>query len=100
MSIRDITNVQKIRSFPWLYGGQAANTVFILLTWFGGILPLFLNALGFTKMQIGMVLSVPFFFSLLSLLVAAWVVRRGVKRIFLWCFGMRTIITALLGATP
>lgn len=95
-----LTTTDKIRAFPWYFGGQAANVVFILLTWFGGILPLFLNALGFTKMQIGVVLSLPFFFSLLSLLVAGWVVRRGVKRIFLWCFGTRTIVTALLGVAP
>ncbi|MFH1969275.1 MAG: MFS transporter [Verrucomicrobiota bacterium] len=100
MSIQDITNVQKIRAFPWYYGGQATNVVFIILTWFGGILPLFLNALGFSKTQIGVILSLPWFFSLLALLVSGWVVRRGVKRIFLWCFGARTIVTVLLGLTP
>ncbi|MFA5043836.1 MAG: MFS transporter [Kiritimatiellia bacterium] len=97
---QSLTTAEKIRAFPWYYGGQAANVVFIILTWFGGILPLFLNALGFTKMQIGVALSLPFFFSLFSLLVAAWVVRRGVKRVFIRCFGLRTIITALLGVAP
>ncbi|MBU0716138.1 MAG: MFS transporter [Verrucomicrobia bacterium] len=98
--MQDLTNVQKIRAFPWYFGGQATTVVFAILTWFSGILPLFLNALGFSKTQIGVILSLPWFFSLLSLLVAGWVVRRGVKRIFLWCFGMRTIVTVLLGAAP
>ncbi|MCG2660109.1 MAG: hypothetical protein L6437_07690 [Kiritimatiellae bacterium] len=97
---QSLTTAEKIRAFPWYFGGQATTVVFIILTWFGGILPLFLNALGFSKTQIGVILSVPWFFSLLSLLVAGWVVRWGVKRIFLWCFGARTIVTALLGAAP
>ena len=97
---QSLTTAAKIRAFPWYFSGQATNVVFVILTWFGGILPLFLNALGFTKMQIGVALSIPFFFSLLSLLVVGWVVRRGVKRIFLWCFGMRTMVTALLCLAP
>ncbi|MFH1475928.1 MAG: MFS transporter [Verrucomicrobiota bacterium] len=95
-----LTTVEKIRAFPWYFGGLVFTNVFALLTWFSGILPLFLNALGFSKTQIGIVLSLPWFFSLLSLLVSGWVVRRGVKRIFLWCFGARTIVTVLLGVAP
>lgn len=97
---QSLTTSGKIRAFPWYFGGQATNLVFIILTWFGGILPLFLNALGFSKTQIGVILSLPWFFSLLALLVSGWVVRRGVKRIFLWCFGARTVVTVLLGLTP
>lgn len=95
-----LTTVEKIRAFPWYFGGQATNVVFIILTWFGGILPLFLNALGFSKTQIGVILSLPWFFSLLSLLVMGWVVRRGVKRVFLWTYGVRTVVTVLLGTAP
>ena len=97
---QSLTTTEKIRAFPWYFGGQATNVVFVLLTWFGGILPLFLNALGFSKTQIGVILSLPWFFSLLALLVSGWVVRRGVKRIFLWCFGARTVVTVLLGIAP
>ncbi|MDD5676600.1 MAG: MFS transporter [Kiritimatiellae bacterium] len=97
---QSLTTAEKIRAFPWYFGGQAANVVFVILTWFSGILPLFLNALGFSKTQIGVILSLPWFFSLLALLVSGWVVRRGVKRIFLWCFGARTVVTILLGIAP
>jgi len=97
---QSLTTADKIKAFPWYYGGQATNVVFAILTWFSGILPLFLNALGFSKTQIGVILSLPWFFSLLALLVSGWVVRRGVKRIFIWCFGARTIVTVLLGLTP
>ncbi len=95
-----LTTADKIRAFPWYFGGQAGNVVFTIVTWFGGILPLFLNALGFSKTQIGVVLSLPWFFSLFSLLVSGWVVRRGVKRIFVWFFSARTMVTVLLGVAP
>lgn len=97
---RPLTTAAKIRAFPWYFGAQGANVVFIILTWFGGILPLFLSALGFSKTQIGVVLSLPWFFSLISLVAAGWVLRWGVKRIFLWCLGLRTIVTALLTVAP
>ncbi len=97
---QSLTTSDKIRAFPWYFGGQASNFVFIILTWFGGILPLFLNALGFSKTQIGVILSLPFFFSLFALLFSGWAVSWGVKRIFLWGFGTRTIFTVLLGAAP
>ena len=42
MSTGPITTAQKVRALPWYYSGQGANVVFILLTWFGPILLLFL----------------------------------------------------------
>ncbi len=100
MQFQPISTAAKIRSFPWYYGAQASNVVFILLTWFGPVLPLFLNALGMSKSQIGLILAIPFFCSLLSLLVSGWVLRRGLKRVFLWGYGLRMAITAGLLAAP
>ncbi|MCX6993663.1 MAG: MFS transporter [Kiritimatiellaeota bacterium] len=98
--MQDITNVQKIRAFPWYYSGQAANIVFVLLSWFGPILPLFLDALGLTKTQIGLILAIPFFCTPVSLLVSRWIQRRGVKKMFLWSLGLRTLVTGGLCAAP
>lgn len=100
MQTQNITTVQKIRAFPWYYGGQTANVVFVLLTWFGPVLPLFLNDLGMNKSKIGVILAIPFFCSLLSLLVSEWVLRLGVKKVFLWGYGIRTFITIGLCAAP
>ena len=97
---QSLTTADKIHAFPWYFGGQASNVVFIFLTWFGAILPLFLNALGFSKTQIGIVLALPWFFSLLSLLVSGWVVRLGVKRVFVIFYGARTVVSVLLGIAP
>jgi len=97
---QSLTTAEKIQAFPWYFAGQATNVVFVILTWFGMILPLFLDAMGFSKTQIGVVLSLPWFFSLFSLLVAGWVIRCGVKRIFLYCYSARTVITVLLGVAP
>ncbi|MBI2441860.1 MAG: MFS transporter [Lentisphaerae bacterium] len=100
MQPQDISTARKIRAFPWFYTGEAANSVFCILSWFGPVLPLFLNALGLTKTRIGLILAIPFLCMPFSLLVSRWVLRWGVKKTFLWGFAVRAFVTAGLCATP
>lgn len=98
--MENITTARKIRAFPWLYAGEAANSVFATLSWFGPVLPLFLNALGLSKTRIGLVLAIPYLCAALALLVSRLVLQWGEKRTFLWGYSLRTIATLGLCAAP
>lgn len=98
--MENITTARKIRAFPWLYAGEAANSVFATLTWFGPVLPLFLNALGLSKTRIGLVLAIPYLCAALALLVSRLVLQWGEKRTFLWGYSLRAMATLGLCAAP
>ncbi|MBI3986354.1 MAG: MFS transporter [Lentisphaerae bacterium] len=95
-----ITTVQKLRGLPWLYVFNASLSVFVLLTVFGAVFPLYLNELGLSKARMGFVLSLPPFMSLLALFVSRWVVRVGAKQVAVSGFGIRTVVIGFLLLSP
>ncbi len=94
------TTLAKLRGLPWSLGGNAFNSIFAQFTFFGSVFVLFLNTLGLSKSQIGGLLSLLPFTSVLALFIAPLVVRFGYKRTFLTAYGTRTVVTAFLLLTP
>ncbi len=94
------SHADKMRALPWYYTFQSSNMVFVLLTIFGPVFPLFMHALGLSKTQIGLLLAIPHVFTLLALLVAGLVVRRGPKNIFMGMTLARAIIISGLLLIP
>jgi MFS family permease len=95
-----LTNVQKIKALPWSIVHSAANSVFCQFTFFGSAFVLFLSEVGFSKTQIGSLLSFFPFSALMALFIAPLVARFGHKRTFVTFWGIRKITTALLLLTP
>lgn len=94
------TNIEKLRGLRWSIAGDAANTVFVQFTFFGSVFILFLDALGLSKSEIGLLLSFFPFAGLIALPIAPRVARFGFKRTFLTFWGVRKIVTAFLLLTP
>jgi MFS family permease len=94
------TDEEKLHRLPWLFALSLGNTIFAVLTIPGSTFPLFLDALGLDKRQIGGVLSVTPFCGLIALFIAPLVARVGFKRIYLIFFGSRKFVTACLLLTP
>jgi hypothetical protein len=80
--------------------GNSLNTIFAQFTFFGSVFVLFLDTLGLSKSQIGGLLSLLPFTSVLALFVAPYVARFGYKRTFLSVYGARKVVTSLLLLTP
>ncbi|MCB0045883.1 MAG: MFS transporter [Caldilineaceae bacterium] len=83
------TTVEKLRGLPWSMAGNAANTIFVKFTFFGSTFVLLLSALGLSKSQIGILLSLIPYFGLVSLVAAPFVRRMGYKRSFLFFWAVR-----------
>lgn len=94
------TTVQKLRGLPWSVGTNAANTVFTQFVFMGSVFVLFLDVLGLTKSEIGLVLSFIPFSALVAPFVAPFTARHGYKRVFLWFYALRKSVAALILATP
>lgn len=94
------TNVDKLRALPWSIASNAAQAVYLQLTFFGSIFVLFLSSLGLDTVQIGFLLSLLPFTGILALALAPAIARWGYKRTWLGFFGLRTFITAFLLLTP
>ncbi len=94
------TTLEKMRGLRWSIAGDGANTIFVQFTYFGSIFILFLDALGLSKSEIGLLFSFFPFAGLIALLIAPTVARFGYKRTFLTFWGTRTVITAFLLLTP
>ncbi|GIV80222.1 MAG: hypothetical protein KatS3mg050_4616 [Litorilinea sp.] len=94
------TTVEKLRGLPWSVATNATNTVFVQFTFFGSAFVLFLDQLHLSKADIGFILSLIPFSNLVALGVAPAVARFGFKRTFLWFYGARKAVTALLLLTP
>ena len=71
------TQYEKIRAIPWSLGYDLANTFFVQLTFFGSVFILFLDDLGLSEAQIGLLLSILPFLSLISLFITPPVARVG-----------------------
>jgi HEAT repeat protein/sugar phosphate permease len=94
------TTVDKLRALPWSIASNAAQSVYLQLTFFGSVFVLFLNSLGLDNVQIGFLLSLLPFTGILSLALAPAIARVGYKRTWLTFFGLRTFVTAFLLLTP
>src|SRR5512138_3742624 len=87
------TQYEKLRAIPWSLGYDLSNTFFVQLTFFGSVFILFLNDLGLDKSQIGILLSVMPFLSLLSLFITPSVSRLGYRKTFLFSLSARNLFT-------
>jgi len=94
------TTVEKLQGLPWSIASNAANTVFVQYTFYGSIFVLFLSALGLSKSQMGVILSLLPFFGLISLFVAPATERFGFKRTYLTFFALRSLASIGLLLTP
>jgi len=91
---------EKIRALPWALSSSVLNSFFSLWTFGGSVFVLFLNELGLPKGRIGVVLSLFPFCGLLALGFAPVAARLGRKRVFLWGYGLRKPVMALLLLLP
>ena len=94
------TTLEKMRGLRWSIAGDGANTIFVQFTYFGSIFILFLDALGLSKSEIGLLFSCLPFAGLIALVIAPAVARFGYKRTFITFWGIRTVFTACLLLTP
>ncbi len=94
------TTAEKIQALPWSVGSNAGLAVFAQLVFFGSGYVLFLNELGLSRSQIGLLLSLIPFFALTALFTAPTVARFGYKRAFLTFWGIRYIVSFLLLLIP
>ena len=94
------TNAEKLRKLPWSVATDATSSIYAQLIFFGSIFVLFLDALEFSKSQIGFLLSLITFFGLIALFVASPVARFGYKRTFVAFWGLRKFATIFLLFTP
>ncbi len=94
------TMVEKLRGLRWSVTLNAMNTVFVQFTYFGSAFVIFLDRLGLSKGDIGLILSLIPFANLLAILIAPATARYGYKRTFILFFGLRKVVTILLLLTP
>ncbi|MFA5292433.1 MAG: MFS transporter [Phycisphaerae bacterium] len=93
------TNAERIRRLPWWFAAGMLDNVRISLI-FGPVLILFLDALKLDKAKIGVLLSLPLFFQILSVFVVPLVEKIGYKRSCLIFYSIRTGILSGLLLTP
>jgi len=90
----------KVRALPWALLSGILNSFFAVWTFGGSVFVLFLNELGLPKGRIGALLSLFPFCGLLALAFAPVAARLGRKRCFLWGYGLRNPVMALLLLLP
>lgn len=88
------------RVLPWALANTALVSVFSTVTLGSPLFVLFLGRLGFSKTQVGLLLSLLPFCGLLSLVVAPWTERFGLKRTYILFYGVRKVIFASLILGP
>lgn len=84
----------------WVIANTALNSAFGSLTFGGSIFVLFLDYLGLTKADIGLVLALFPFCGLLALVVGPISARVGYKKTYLIFYGLRKPVLLLLLAAP
>ncbi|MCS6844119.1 MAG: MFS transporter [Caldilineales bacterium] len=94
------TTVEKLRGLPWSIASNAVLAVFLQLTFFGSLFVLFLNELGLSKGQIGVILSLLPFTGLLAIPAAPTLARMGYKRASILFFAARSATAAAVLLTP
>ncbi|MDD5484242.1 MAG: MFS transporter [Kiritimatiellae bacterium] len=91
-----ITTVQQKQSYKWIYHFSVSSNIFAVLTVFGALFPLFCDALGMSKTQIGFVVSILPLLYITSIFLSNWIMRCGPRRIFLRAYSVRYCILLLL----
>ncbi len=94
------TKLAKLQGLRWAIAGNSLNTFFAQFTLFGSVFVLFLDTLGMDKSQIGLLLSLLPFASIIAPLAAPTIARFGYKRAFLTAFGVRKVVILFLLLTP
>ncbi len=96
----NISDATKLRAIPWFLASGTFNTVFYLWTFGGSLFLLFLSELGLPKGQIGALLALFPFSGVLALFLSPLASRLGRKKVFIWCYGIRKFVMALLLLLP
>ena len=99
-NIQPASGQEQLSFVPWFLVSNALGTFFILWTFNGSLFLLFLHELGLPDGQVGVVLSLFPFCGVIALVVAPVTARLGFKRIFLFCYGFRKCVMALLLLLP
>ncbi|MBX3001766.1 MAG: MFS transporter [Caldilineaceae bacterium] len=94
------TTVEKLRGLRWSFATNASNTVFSQFIYFGSAFVLFLNELGLSKTEIGLILSLIPLTACMAPFIAPLTARVGYKRTFVIFYLARKLITFLLLLTP
>jgi len=94
------TTVEKLRGLPWSFATNAANQVFAQFTFFGAVFILFLNQLGLSKTEIGLIQALVPLSSILAPLVAPFTAKYGYKRVFVWFYAGRKTLALLMLLAP
>jgi MFS family permease len=97
---RTPTTVEKLRGLRWSFATNATNTVFSQFIYFGSAFVLFLNQLGLSKTEIGLILSLIPLTGCIAPFIAPLTARIGYKRTFVIFYLGRKLITFLLLLTP
>lgn len=97
---REPTTVEKLRGLRWSFATNATNTVFSQFIYFGSAFVLFLNQLGLSKTEIGLILSLIPLTGCIAPFIAPLTARMGYKRTFVIFYLGRKLITFLLLLTP
>lgn len=100
VTTRSPTMIEKLNGLRWSVTLNATNTVFSQFTYFGSAFVIFLDQLGLSKADIGLVLSLIPLANMFAIFIAPMTARHGYKRTFILFFGLRKVITALLLLTP
>ncbi len=96
----EITNLEKMRGLPWSVAFNTSNQIFAYLTFFGPMIVLFLNLLGFSKTQIGTTLGILYATGIFSVFLAPMAARIGYKRTFRTFMATRAGVVIFLLFTP
>jgi len=94
------TNAQRARALPWALAGVISTAVFVNLGSGGPIFMLFLDKLGLSKSQIGIIMSIVPFLAVLTLVASGIAAKVGFKRIFLRGWTARVLVLGLLAFAP
>ena len=92
--------VEKKKRLPFALAGDAANSIFGMMSIFGPVFLLFLDQLGLDKKRIGLLLSLFPFCGLMAPLIGPWLSRVGLKRAFLVFWTLRKLAVLALVLTP
>lgn len=100
VSEEEVTTVEKMRGLPWAIAFSSTNQIFAYLTFFGPMIVLFFNLLGFTNSQIGNTLGILYITGIFSIFLVPFSARIGYKRTFLRFMSARALIVVFMLFTP
>ena len=95
-----VTNVEKMRGLRWAIFFNSTNQIFVYLTFFGPMIVLFFNRLGFSKSEIGNTLGLLYITGVFSVLLVSPAARVGYKNIFLRFMSARALVVIFMLFTP